>query len=37
MSKRVSPEQKARAFTDNLNNNNRLYRESEAMLRVGHD
>ena len=28
---------KARAFTDNLNHNNRLYRESEVMLRVGHD
>lgn len=26
-----------RAFTDNVNNNNKLYRESETMLRVGHD
>ena len=36
MSRHTSPD-KARAFTDNLNHNNRLYRESEVMLRVGHD
>ena len=26
-----------RAFTDNINDNNRFYRESEVMSKLGHD
>ena len=37
MSRKTSPEPHNRAFTDNPNHNQRLYRESEVMLRVGHD